>query len=124
MFLRVSIISVSFLLASLTFASKGLGDTPKAEGKNLSKESEGVKVKNENDGKTPSNSKLTRAAFEAVSKQATVQDITSWAGEPHSDVGSGLHILTYHLTDGTWAYIGTPDMKKVMYIKFQAKEPH
>jgi hypothetical protein len=31
--------------------------------------------------------------------------------------------LTYPLADGSWAMIGTPDMKAIMYIHFQQSEP-
>jgi hypothetical protein len=67
--------------------------------------------------------KLTRSVLEGLPKSATVQDIVKLAGPHHSDIGSGLHILTYPLADGSWAMIGTPDMKAIMYIHFQQSEP-
>lgn len=72
---------------------------------------------------TTMQTKLNRAILEGLPKSATVQDIVKLAGPHHSDIGSGLHILTYPLADGSWAMIGSPDMKAIMYIHFQQSEP-
>jgi hypothetical protein len=67
--------------------------------------------------------KLTRKFLENLPKDATVDDIIKKAGQPHGDIGSGIHILTFPLADGGWALVGTPDMKSVMYIRYQLLEP-
>jgi hypothetical protein len=68
-------------------------------------------------------SKLTRKFLEDLPKGATVDDIIKKAGQPHGDIGSGIHILTFPLADGTWALVGTPDMKAILYIHYQLLEP-
>jgi len=122
LYLPISIMFGS-LLASLAIASESLAEPAKFEKKSSSTQTSSVKMKTEKDDKTPVNVKLTRAAFEGLSKEATVDDLKKWAGEPQNDIGSGIYILTYPLTDGSWALVGTPDMKKIMYIHYQAKEP-
>ncbi|MCX6875330.1 MAG: hypothetical protein NTW21_16215 [Verrucomicrobia bacterium] len=37
------------------------------------------------------------------------------------DDGSGIHILVYRLSDGTWITVGTPDKNKLMYIEHADK---
>ena len=122
MCLRISIV-FAVLLATLAVASDSWAEPAKSERKESSNKSGGVKMKTENDDKAPANVKLARSSFEGLSKEATIQDMKKWAGEPHNDSGSGIHILTYPLTDGTWALVGTADMKKIMYIHYQAREP-
>jgi len=44
-------------------------------------------------------------------------DIETILGLPDSDIGSGIIVLTFNLSDGTTITIGTPDKKEVFYIR-------
>ncbi len=43
--------------------------------------------------------------------------IESLLGLPDSDIGSGIFVLTFNLSDETTITIGTPDKNEVFYIK-------
>ncbi|CAN5258202.1 hypothetical protein BH11CYA1_BH11CYA1_01690 [soil metagenome] len=70
-----------------------------------------------------SSGKITKSALESLQASGTVDDIIEIAGQPRSDIGSGIHILTYPLEEGGWALVGSPDMKKILYIHYQLLEP-
>ena len=61
---------------------------------------------------------LTRSGFAAIGKGTRFADAIDWVGDPVSDIGSGIHIMTYPLKGGGEARIGTPDCKEVMYVQF------
>ena len=57
-----------------------------------------------------------RASIEAG---PTFEKLSEILGEPDVDIGSGIHIFVYRLSDGTGIRVGTPDKKAVSYV-FQA----
>ncbi len=59
-----------------------------------------------------------RAAIEAGPMFEKLSEIL---GEPDLDIGSGIHIFVYRLSDGTGITVGTPDKNKVMYIEHAGK---
>ncbi len=55
--------------------------------------------------------------FRAIPKGASWSEIEAWVGPSALDIGSGIHIMVFKLTDGSTVNIGTPDLKKIVYIK-------
>jgi len=43
-----------------------------------------------------------------------IADVDDWLGAPQNDIGSGIHVFTYHLRDGT-ATVGSSDGSHVLY---------
>ena len=56
-----------------------------------------------------------------IKADLTFDKLSEILGEPDLDVGSGIHIFGYRLSDGTGIKVGTPDKKKVMYIEHAGK---
>lgn len=59
--------------------------------------------------------------FRALRKGMSQSDVQAWVGDAEKDIGSGIHILTYRLDDGSRVLIGFPDFSKLIYIKHQDK---
>ena len=57
--------------------------------------------------------------FDIFISHPSVQEIIAKVGQPERDIGSGLHVLKYTLCDGSSILIGSPDLKRVMYIKHE-----
>ena len=57
----------------------------------------------------------------AIEAGPTFERLSDILGEPDMDIGSGIHIFVYRLSDGTGIAVGTPDRKKVMYIEHAGK---
>jgi hypothetical protein len=62
----------------------------------------------------------TLEAFQIFLKRETfsVSELVSYFGPPDKEVGSGIHILSYSLTNGSTVLIGTPDMKSALYVTY------
>jgi hypothetical protein len=60
--------------------------------------------------------------FTVFGRDVTWGDVAAWMGPPDEDVGSGIHVLVYKLADGSRVVVGTPDYKKVVYLKHEAKD--
>ncbi len=60
--------------------------------------------------------------FRALPKGATYGELVEWVGRPEKDVGSGIHIMTYPLDDGSRVTVGTPDFRKVVYVKHEGAD--
>jgi hypothetical protein len=60
-------------------------------------------------------------AFRAIRKGTSLPDVESWVGKADKDIGSGIHILTYRLDDGSRVLIGFPDYSKLAYVKHEDK---
>lgn len=59
---------------------------------------------------------LTYHDFKAhLTAEMTYNHIVDTFGEPHEDIGSGIHIYVYELTDSTEIRIGYVD--KILYAK-------
>ena len=43
--------------------------------------------------------------------------VTSKLGDPDRDVGSGLHVYSYRLTDGSDVLIGSADGSRILYVR-------
>ena len=63
----------------------------------------------------PTNPRLTVMDFQRLVKEsADIETIFSIAGEPDTDIGSGIHIYVYNLDDETQIWIGYTD--KILYV--------
>lgn len=65
-------------------------------------------------GMSPSLSR-TLSTFQKIRPQASVEELFKQVGCPDADIGSGIHIYIYRLTDGSQVWIGTPG-KEIFYI--------
>jgi hypothetical protein len=45
-----------------------------------------------------------------------MKEVIRLCGEPDGDIGSGIHIYVYQLSDGSVVRVGTPDNKRIMYV--------
>ena len=60
-------------------------------------------------------------AFRALRKGMSLDEVQAWVGNADKDIGSGIHIITYKLDDGSRVLIGFPDYKKLIYVKHEDK---
>jgi hypothetical protein len=51
-----------------------------------------------------------------IKADITFDKLSEILGEPDMDIGSGIHIFVYDLSDGTGIRVGTPDKKAVSYV--------
>ncbi len=59
--------------------------------------------------------------FRPLEKGMSLRQVREWVGESEKDIGSGIHILTYRLDDGTRVLIGFPDFNRLIYVKHEEK---
>jgi len=62
------------------------------------------------------NAETVMPKIEALNAESNYQEVTSILGKPDSDTGSGIHIYTFELSDGSALRVGTPDDKHISYI--------
>lgn len=60
--------------------------------------------------------------FRRLEKGMSLARVREWVGEAEKDIGSGIHILTYRLDDGTRVLIGFPDFNRLIYVKHEDKD--
>ena len=60
--------------------------------------------------------RVTLAAFSGLPEGLSFPELIRQVGEPHEDIGSGLHIYRYPLADGSFVLVGTPDRQRILYI--------
>jgi hypothetical protein len=60
--------------------------------------------------------------FGVFGRDVTWNDVSTWMGPPDEDVGSGIHVLVYKLADGSRVLVGTPDYKRIVYLRHEAKD--
>ena len=56
-------------------------------------------------------------SFRFIGPATRVRDVTAKLGSPDRDVGSGIFIYTYRLTDGSEVVIGSADGSRLLYVK-------
>ena len=59
--------------------------------------------------------------FRDLKKGMSAQTVREWVGDADADIGSGIHILSYRLDDGSSVLIGFPDFNRLIYVKHQDK---
>jgi hypothetical protein len=55
-------------------------------------------------------------AFRRIKPHMSMERIMEICGVPDEDIGSGIHIYVYKLSDGSLVRIGTPDKKRLVYV--------
>ncbi len=55
-------------------------------------------------------------AFRRIEPQMSMKQVVGICGVPDEDIGSGIHIYVYKLSDGSRVRIGTPDKKRLIYV--------
>jgi hypothetical protein len=55
--------------------------------------------------------------FRFTTKGTTMAQVIQSLGEPDRDIGSGIHIFVYGLSDGSEVWIGTPDASEIWYVR-------
>jgi len=58
----------------------------------------------------------TMDSFRKITPEMTMRDVVSLCGLPDSDVGSGLSVFEYKLSNGSVVLIGTADQKHLLYV--------
>ena len=58
----------------------------------------------------------TIEAFRRIEPQMSMKQVIDICGVPDEDIGSGIHIYVYKLSDRSLVRIGTPDKKRLTYI--------
>jgi hypothetical protein len=56
-------------------------------------------------------------SFRFIGPTTTMQQVKAKLGEPDRDVGSGIYIYEYLLTDGTRVWIGSSDNSRILYVR-------
>ena len=54
--------------------------------------------------------------FGRIEPQMSMKQVIGICGVPDEDIGSGIHIYVYKLSDGSLVRIGTPDKKRLIYV--------
>jgi len=55
--------------------------------------------------------------FKHITATMSMEDVVRICGVPDQETGSGIHIFIYKLDDSSEIWIGTGDLKKLLYIK-------
>ena len=55
--------------------------------------------------------------FRKITPDMTMKDVVGFCGLPDGDIGSGLAVFKYELSDGSTVLIGTADLKRLIYVK-------
>jgi hypothetical protein len=55
-------------------------------------------------------------SFQFVDATTTMQQVFAQVGPPDGDIGSGIDIFVYGLSDGSSIFIGSADPAHVMYV--------
>src|SRR6266536_2756050 len=58
----------------------------------------------------------TIEVFHRIKPQMSMKQVIDICGVPDKDIGSGIHIYVYGLSDGSLVRIGTPDKKRLIYV--------
>ena len=58
----------------------------------------------------------TIEVFHRIKPQMSMKQVIDICGVPDEDIGSGIHIYVYKLSDGSLVRIGTPDKKRLIYV--------
>lgn len=53
--------------------------------------------------------------FRKITSSMTMAEVIALCGVPDLDVGSGIHVFIYRLSDGSSVVVGTPDCKRLLY---------
>jgi hypothetical protein len=56
-------------------------------------------------------------SFRFIRPETTMQQVTAKVGAPDRDVGSGLYVYAYRLSDGTNVLIGSADGLHILYVR-------
>lgn len=56
-------------------------------------------------------------SFRQLTKGISFADVRAWVGEADEDIGSGIHIMRYALSDGSDVLLGFPDFNRLIYVK-------
>jgi hypothetical protein len=62
-------------------------------------------------------SSRTVDSFHFIGAATTLQDVTARLGAPDRDVGSGIYIYAYRLSDGSDVLIGSADGSHILYVR-------
>jgi hypothetical protein len=57
--------------------------------------------------------------FQALKKEMTIPDVTSWLGRPDRDLRDGIYIMEYTLPDKSRVLIGFQSFDKMSYVKHE-----
>ena len=57
--------------------------------------------------------------FKQLKAGLSLGEVQEWIGEPDRDIGSGIHVLEYKLSDKTRVLIGFPSFDKLIYVKHE-----
>ena len=60
--------------------------------------------------------RMARSDFDFLRLGMSYQEVVSRVGEAERDVGSGIHILVYDLTDGTQLMLSFPSLDNLMAV--------
>ncbi|MCB1229043.1 MAG: hypothetical protein KDN19_02190 [Verrucomicrobiae bacterium] len=59
----------------------------------------------------------TVESFHFIGAATTLQDVIARLGAPDRDVGSGIYIYAYRLTDGSDVLVGSADGSHILYVR-------
>ncbi len=58
----------------------------------------------------------TIAPFNRIKPGVSMMQVVAACGLPDADIGSGIHIYVYELSDGSRVRVGTPDAEQIIYL--------
>lgn len=58
----------------------------------------------------------TIEVFRRIKPNMSMKQVIEICGQPDEDIGSGIHIYQYKLSDDSLVRIGTPDKKRLIYV--------
>lgn len=62
-------------------------------------------------------SSRTLDSFRFIGADTTLNDVTARLGEPDRDIGSGIYIYEYRLSDRSYVLIGSADRLHILYVR-------
>ena len=55
--------------------------------------------------------------FSFIDDSTSINELFSIVGEPDRDVGSGLFVFEYRLSDDSSVFVGTADRQRIIYVR-------
>ncbi len=98
-----------FILLSISLVGCGKGD-------NIRQPTPSTKEPSTEPATPQTRNNLTMDDFRKLRPEMTLDQVYALVGQPAKDVGSGVYILQYILSDGTLIFVGSTG-KNIWYVK-------
>ncbi len=105
---------------ALILEAKGAGPWEELTG--LAERFDPARIEAALDSPPHTGSRRTIEAFKVLKKGVSYAEVVAWVGHADKDIGSGVHVMTYALPDGSRVLLGFADFKSLLYVTHETKD--